>query len=266
MNSEPTALAVGRIDEVLDGRFGPAAEAEILPLVEAEGIAGLLDIDASQSGDGVALEAGAIQDMSRPHVLERSSLAHGDPPAAGRGLEPDDLGVEEERGVLLPRPSGQVAHEVVGADDARRRRPEGGDAPHARLHHGDLGLCHEHEIVETVAAAVRRQGFEVPDLPLFGGHDKLPRAPVGEDADGAEVVEEALAFHAQPRLEGSRGVVDPGVDDLAVAAARFLADSGVPLDDADVAARAGELGGDGEADDSGPDDGDFEIMAHDVQP
>lgn len=76
----------------------------------------------------------------------------------------------------------------------------------------------------------------------------------------AELVEQVLAADAEPRLEAGFSVVDARVDDLAVARRGFGADGEVALDeDGGRVAAAGEVAGDGEADDAAANDLDIKI-------
>src|SRR5690606_17918845 len=65
---------------------------------------------------------------------------------------------------------------------------------------------------------------------------------------------------AQKGLEGTLGVVDPGVDHLAVAAARLLPVGLVPVEQQDALEVPRELFGDGQADHARTDDGDVEMV------
>ena len=80
----------------------------------------------------------------------------------------------------------------------------------------------------------------------------------------AEVLEHRGAFDAHPGFGGSRGVIDPGVNDAAVVSClvpghlEFLLQD----DDAPVRPLASQPMRGGEADDSPADDGDIEIRIH----
>jgi hypothetical protein len=69
-----------------------------------------------------------------------------------------------------------------------------------------------------------------------------------------ELVEQVLPADAEFRLEAGFAVVDARVDDLAVARGGFCADGGVALDEDGGRGVAGEVAGDGEADDTAADD------------
>lgn len=71
----------------------------------------------------------------------------------------------------------------------------------------------------------------------------------------AQLVQQVPPADAEPRLEAGAAVVDARVDDLAVARRGFRADGGVALDeDGGRGGVAGEVAGDGEADDAAADD------------
>ena len=75
----------------------------------------------------------------------------------------------------------------------------------------------------------------------------------------AQVINALATLDAEPRLEAALGIVDAGMDDLAVAARGFHAVLRVSVEDEDVRAITRQAGRDGEADDAGPDDDDFGI-------
>src|SRR4030095_15071135 len=101
--------------------------------------------------------------------------------------------------------------------DAGRRRQEARDGRHLGLEPAALFSPDERER-DAVARPAREQALEFGLLLLSQGADQLAGPPVGDHGALAELVEQLLAPHAQPRLQGSLGVVHAGVDHLAVAA------------------------------------------------
>ena len=67
----------------------------------------------------------------------------------------------------------------------------------------------------------------------------LPVSRVRHPAPRAEVVEPLAPFHAEPRFQRIRRIVQAGVDDAAVVRARFHAGPPVAIEDGDIAVVAG---------------------------
>src|SRR5262249_61266252 len=80
----------------------------------------------------------------------------------------------------------------------------------------------------------------------------------------AELVELIAAGHAQARLERSGPVVDAGVDDLAVAAARSLSETAAGFENQRLVTTGGELACNREPEDAGTDHHHGDIV-HGVQ-
>ena len=97
---------------------------------------------------------------------------------------------------------------------------------------------------------------EAPDLALVDGDDQLAGAPVRYLALRAERIEGARALDAQPRLQGPRLVVDPGVDHPARAAGLVPTQPRLRLEDDDprVGVPDDQLPGDGRPQDPPADD------------
>ena len=103
---------------------------------------------------------------------------------------------------------------------------------------------------------------EARQLLGLGGDDHLAAALGADPALVAVVVELARALDAEPRLQRSRAVVDPGVDHAAGMAGLVGRDPLLALEHRDrcasgVAQR--QLARGGEADDPGADDGDVAL-------
>src|SRR4030095_10901106 len=88
---------------------------------------------------------------------------------------------------------------------------------------------------DAVACPAREQALELGLLLLSQGDDQLAGPPVGDHGALAELVEQLLAPHAQPRLQGSLGVVHAGLDHLAVAARGLAAVPFAPLENYELA-------------------------------
>jgi len=124
----------------------------------------------------------------------------------------------------------------VAVDDAGRRRLERRDAGELRLELAGLARLQHAQVRDAVGARLSVELLQAGDLPRIGGDDQLAAAPV-DDAAPLEVgVQRGPARDAQPRLERARGVVDAGVDHLAVARARPGSNRPFALEHHDLAA------------------------------
>jgi hypothetical protein len=116
----------------------------------------------------------------------------------------------------------------------------------------------ERSKLHTVSTAPQQERLEGGEL-LWGGRgDDLRDPPVRDPLPGAELVERTVARDAEPGLQGVLGVVEPGVDDLAVAARGFEAVPDPALEDHEVDFR-GEARGDREAHDARSHDRDTRV-------
>ncbi len=131
----------------------------------------------------------------------------------------------------------QRQHVSMAVDDAGGRREQGGVAVQRRLQRA-RGLAGEGLQVEHAI------GFGMgPDrLQLFGflrrgRDDQLAGIPMRDAVIPAVFIERALAADAHPRHQASGGIVDAGVDHLAVARRRDRADAFRRLQNDDLATR-----------------------------
>ena len=120
---------------------------------------------------------------------------------------------------------GQIGqHQPVAVDDARGGRPQGASAAQFGLQRpcllGRPGL----EVRHAEAGGIGADGGERGQLSCVGGDDQLAATAVRDAAVGAIAVKEPLAGDAEPGLEAAGGVVDAGMDHLAVARAGLGAD------------------------------------------
>ena len=136
---------------------------------------------------------------------------------------------------------------------------ERADAGKCRLHRLRLGAGDKAEALDAIVLALAVQLFKTCPFGLVGGDDELAAAGVRDPVRLAMGVEAPPALDAEPRLEAAGGVVDAGMDDLAVARRGLFPDAALRLHDQHRAAGQSQRAGDREADDPGADDGDIEI-------
>ena len=99
--------------------------------------------------------------------------------------------------------------------------------------------------------------LQAAELDVVEGHDQLARALDGHAVGLAVGLQVGLALAAQPRLQRTRPVVEPGMEDAAVVAGLVGRDRGLLLedDDAQVGLALEQAQRRGQADDAGADDG-----------
>jgi hypothetical protein len=223
-------------------------------------VAARRQVEPRQRGDGVGVEAGRVDHPRRLDggglpvaVAGRDAVAAGDRLHAADRLPPGGrqavgLGVRE-----------QAPHQHVRVHDAGRRRPEGGAAPHVRFE--QPGLSRRQRLQRAHAVRLRLP-LDLAELRLFagvGGDDQLAHPAVRHVVGRAPGVQAGVAARAQRGLQAARRVVDPGVHDLAVPAARLHAEPLVPLEQHHRPAARRQFPRARQADDAGPDDDDVSV-------
>src|SRR6266542_5010999 len=108
---------------------------------------------------------------------------------------------------------------------------------------------------DSVLVAASLQVLKYGELIFAVADDQLASAFVRDVVSGAEFVEHRRAAHAMERLERPRLVVDPGVDDSAVARRSPHAQTRRRFEQEHVVVVEGDFGGDGCSDDSAANDG-----------
>src|ERR1700756_859651 len=127
-------------------------------------------------------------------------------------------------------------------------------AAQPRLERECLGALERGEL-DAVTEGRGADPTELGELALVARHDQLAAAAMRDAVLEAEGVEELPPGDAQAGLERAARVVDPGMDDLAVARAHPAAEALRGLEDQHFAPALRERACDGEAHDAGADDG-----------
>ena len=109
-------------------------------------------------------------------------------------------------------------------------------------------------VAKAVADGLPVQGVQAFFLLPLRGDDRFPAATMGNASCRRVGVEAAIAVDAQGGFQGMARVVEPGVNDFAVARAGFLPESGVAFEDDGLEACCGQRAGAGQPDHAGADD------------
>ena len=121
----------------------------------------------------------------------------------------------------------QREHEAVAVEDAGRGRVQRADAGQRRLQRSRLA--------RPTAARDRRRRWRRPvrasasrpaTSPWSAATISLPQRAMRDAVRLAEIVEQRPPAHAEPRLEAAGGIIDAGMDHLAVARRGLLAEAG----------------------------------------
>jgi hypothetical protein len=166
----------------------------------------------------------------------------------------DERGAEREGRSRRLRIAPQRQHVGVAVEDAGRRRQQRADAGEIRLHRLRLGARQQFQPLDAIGGAAARQRLQPAEFALVGGDDQLAAAPMRDAMRLAIGIEPRPALDAEPRLQAARGVIDAGVDHLAVARRGLLAGRGARFHHDDGAAGERQRARDCEADDARADD------------
>ena len=246
MDPEVAAARLGdRVDEPADGRLSPQAEVLALRVVYPAAAPGR--VDAGQSRHRVGVEAGGVHHCPRLYARV-VAVSEDDTVRISSRSDPRGRGVEDDDGAVLLGGAAVERHQGVGVDDAGGGGEESGRRPHRGLHGGHFIPGEHPQVPDPALLRVLPYRLELFRLAIVRRDHDLARRTPGDGVFGAELPQEAVPLDAEARLHGSGGVIEAGVDDLAVAARCLLAERGVLLDDGDVEAREGELARAGQSD------------------
>ncbi len=226
-----------RVDEPLDEPARQAVDLEVFALGQVQPVIGRVQVDAGRLRRLVRSEPGAVDhdagadlQVRAVRVLERHPVARSlafdpqrlaavgvhDPPLAPQRLEP--------------------FHEGVAVEDAGGRRVEGGRGGDLGLDHRDLGLERrdlggrdQARVAHAIAVRRGEEIFQERRLFPVGGHDQLAQPLVGDVICLEKIVQEIPAAHAQPGFQRVLGIIETGVNDLAVAARSLPSERGMAL-------------------------------------
>ena len=156
----------------------------------------------------------------------------------------------------------KAQHQAMAVDDAGRGRQQGGAGLQVRLQGLDRVGAEPFQIADAVRLGQRLDLLQGRDLVRRAGDDQLAQTLMGNAAAGAIGIELFAAGKAQPRFQASGRIIDPGMNDFAVARGDFAAEGRILLQDQDLAARQAERAGNCQADDSSADDDGLDRFRH----
>ncbi len=153
-------------------------------------------------------------------------------------------------------------HESVAVDDAGRGREQRANAPDGRFELHCLRCRQLNQIINAVAGGRLLDFAKARELLIVGRDDEFFAARIINAIFLAEPVELMLAINAEVRPQAVLGIVDAGVNDLAVARTRLRTDQIMALGDDHLLARHGEGPGNGKTDHAGPYNDGLHIRRH----
>jgi hypothetical protein len=173
---------------------------------------------------------------------------------------PDHRGVEGEEGAGVLGLSLQGEHVGVAVDDPGGGGVQRGRAAQRGLHRARLGFRQQAQVGHAVGGGALADPLQPAGLLLRGRDDQLAAIVVRHAAVAAEIVEAALAVDAGARDQAAGGVVDAGMDDLAVAGRGLGADALGGVEHQHLAPGQRQGAGDGEPDHAGADHDRIELL------
>src|SRR5215469_10144973 len=248
-----------RIDEVFERRL------PLQHVIVALGVEGWRNAPLRNACDVprqlLSVQAGAVDyDLRR----ELRSLVGADfePNGVAAAVPPRHRRVacDDAAGVLEIPP--QREHEAVAVDDARGGREERRHTTHGRLQGHRFRGRQPVQIIDTVGAGRCLDPLQRLDLLVIGGYDQLAATAMFDAMRLAVGIQALPAGDTELGLGGSGRVVDPGVNDLAVARAGPGADGACRLEDQDLTATHGQGPRYREADDARADDDAIDFLRH----
>ena len=129
------------------------------------------------------------------------------------------LGMADHHAACVFESALQGQHQCVAVDDAGAGGVQCRRTVQRGLHGTCLGAFKPAQVVDAIGLGLACNGLELAALRLIRCHDELATALMGNAAFTAVGVETLPAFDAQTGFQRTFGIVNAGVDDLAVARA-----------------------------------------------
>src|SRR3990172_2208712 len=128
----------------------------------------------------------------------------------------------------------EYGHVPVGIEYSRPGRINRGVRRYVRLHPRHIRFSQHLKALDAVKPAVSVQRLKRGHFIFVRGDYELAEPFERDGILFAETIEKPRALHAQRRLQRARRVIDAGVDNLAVSAARLASESLAPLEHDDA--------------------------------
>ncbi len=208
-------------------------------------------VKSRQGGDFVGEKPGRVDHTARDELSPRCRQEEAVRTASDRRHGRFEL----HPNTVAPSAFGQGDGQLVGRNDPRSGRVEGPQAAHARRQALDRGPVDDLEARHPVALALGPELLEPRHIGLGQGHDQLAGHPVRDSERLGQSIDQPQPLDVEAGLERARRDVEPGVDDPAVALADPLGQVRRLLQEDDPQVVAGQLPGDGAADDTAADHG-----------
>ena len=125
--------------------------------------------------------------------------------------------MERHHGAGILRVALEREHEGVAVDDAGRGRVQGADAGERRFHREGLCCTDHREIVAAIGQSALPDLLDCLQLGRVARDHELAAAPVRNAMADAVGIKKLPALDAQTCLQASGRIVEPRMDDLAVA-------------------------------------------------
>src|ERR1700722_18112170 len=243
-----------RIDEAGEGRA--PAQGKVIALGEMQWRAlGGRPAD-NRARERLRAEPGGVYDHTGGDPHGRGAAGFDDKPSLN-GATGEDWRSERDRGAMGLRVAPERQHEGVAVDNAGRGRQQ-------RTLHGQRGLesarllaAEPDEIGDPVGLGLGFKRGELVDLSPVRRHQELAASLVRNAELLAECVQHRFAVDAEPRLVEPWRIIDPGMDDFAVARTNPGANSALLFDDDHLPPSPSERPRHGEPDDTRSDDETF---------
>ena len=138
-------------------------------------------------------------------------------PSAVGGLEPLDRRVEGNNPTVVLEVAGERQHEPMAVDNAGLGREHGGDARERRLElHRRLRRYHRYPF-DTIGERLGLDRLEPSELVSVSGDHELSALPVRHTMSGAKLIKHTAAGWTVAGAQGAGGIIEAGMDHLAVA-------------------------------------------------